>query len=179
MPTEIETLAKVCAKCTACTFMPEQPSARVLQWEFTKPIETKEKWVEAPPLVLVLDDFDDEPTEAFNICADFFGEIPFTLTSTIRCKFGIDAIESQILSAVASCSVWTKPLLEGRKLIVSTWFGLKQMGIGEHHKWGDILRSPKYGYILVVPPLEVIKGAETTHVYKPKINRLLRECGLL
>lgn len=165
---ELETYSRLCATCTACNFMPKQEFPRVLNWD-----STNER-----PLILVLDDIYDA-RDSVEMSSDLLPAISFTLTSTIRCQAGLDLNEEQFVAAVAACSVWTKPLLEGRKLILSTHFGLKQMNIPYNYKIGEILKSQKYGWILVIPPLQTIKLLEVIDNYKPKVNRLLKECNLL
>lgn len=164
-PTMMESL---CARCNVCSFMPEQTGPRALEYVLDIP--------KRDSLVLVVDDYHDEVHESYRTAKELLGNVPFNLTSAIRCSYESLDVE-QICRAASSCSVWTNTLIDNRKLIITTLLGLKQLKVTGEHGIGDVLKSSRLGMILVTPTLSLM-NEKTIGIYKTKVQRVLRMVNL-
>lgn len=169
-------LKELCSKCNICPqFEDSKRGRRDLEWEY-RTIMTDIR----VPLILVIDDYpyiNDYEAAMFDISSLLGGRMDFTYTTAIRCKPNEDLSEESGNRAINSCSVWTRTLLEERKLIITTTFGLQQMGIRDKTV-GDMFKTTKYGVVLVVPRLELLMRPEFRTIYHPKIQRVLKEAEL-
>lgn len=173
-------LAELCSNCNICSAFPDDSrGSRTLKHESLGLRGPESSSYE--PLVLVIDDYpyvkgcEDAWHEIVNLLG---GNIYFTYTTAIRCNPSEDMSEESGNNAINSCGVWTRHLLENRKVIFTTEFGLQQMGIKDK-KVGDMFKTTKYGIVLVIPPLYNLIKPEFQRIYAPRIQRVLKEAGLL
>lgn len=168
--------------CSVCTFMPKQDRERVLHWHPSTVTDAKEAFRNEtegnPAPVLVIDNAssDQEIVDATCIAEILLEDVQFIYTNTIRCKYEQLTTE-QRATALSRCSVWTGHMIEGRAIIISTLEGLKQLKVEKEIAPGTIVRSPRLGLVLCVPPLTSLHGPELL-AYKSKIQRMVKEAKL-
>jgi hypothetical protein len=165
-------LEKLCSTCNICLHIPdERRGPRYLKLEAN--------WRGEEPLILVIDEYPlFNPEEEFIGISMLLDGMSFTYTSAVRCNAGEDLSEENGMYSINACSVWTRQLLNDRKVIITTEFGLIQMGIKDK-RVGDMFKTTKYGIVLVTPSIQDLLKPEFKSVYQPKIQRVLREAGLL
>lgn len=172
-------IAELCSQCSVCSHVTDSMRGdRRLSIESLGLMLPEPKPYE--PMVLVIDDypFNDWEYRWHQISGMLGGMVYFTYTSAIRCADTGSVTEEEAANAIGSCSVWTRTLLENRKVILTTTFGLQQMGVKDKTV-GDMFKVGKYGIVLVIPPLYNLVKPEFQKIYKPKIQRVLKEAGLL
>jgi hypothetical protein len=70
-------------------------------------------------------------------------------------------------------------LLEHRALILSTLRGLKQLKV-EGKSEGGIFKNERLGVLVCMPPLwDLVGSIALSDIYRPKVQRAMREAGIL
>jgi len=155
--------------------MPRQDTSRVLAYGLGENYA-----------VLVIDDASDlyRVSLGMRVASMLLDGIDHTYTRSVRCEHEEDYpfTEEELATSVACCATWTNSLLEGRKFIITTLWGARQMKMTSFVKEGDLCLDGRYGYVLIVPPLHTFvqsdgvklhKEAFTT--YKAKVWRVLKK----
>lgn len=159
----------LCAKCNVCEHMPDQEGDRDLFL------------LEERSSVLVIDDAwgaDHTPIQR-RLDALFPEGVAYTYTSTVRCKFSTHEVSPEWVEvSVQRCAVWTHLLMDNRSVVITTPYGLRQMGLEVDRKPGDMFKSAKVGVVLVIPPIVMMSGKDVVE-YQPRVKRVLREVGLV
>lgn len=169
-------LDKLCERCNICwNLLPQPKSPPVLS------IKGEED--EKPAAILVIDDC--SIIAHYGECLDVVhgwlgGKIAFDYTTTIRCDHRPQKLEAEVIEQiVAKCSVWTHGIAEGRKIILATERGLRQLKVKNEHKEGDVFRNARLGVVVVIPSLiNVHPRSEEFRTFKSKVERALKEVGL-
>ena len=160
-------LSEICKTCELCTgLVPEQPRFRTLS----------EGFGDSSDKILLIDDAFSATTWSLSKkkATELFQPIGFTYTTSIRCEtFSTPTIADEEI-VLSRCSVWTNLLLDGKQLIVSTKYGLKQLKIASDISVGEAFRSSRLGIILCIPPILALESK----VYRTKIQRAIKEAGL-
>jgi hypothetical protein len=173
-PETYSRMNKLCGECALCSdFLPQQQIESRLAWELNRTIPLVEGVPFQEPVVLVLDDCDDKKlvsTATINLW-ELLGKSIFEEH---------EVVEADVQVAAERCAVWTNMLLEERLVILATKRGLEQMGVKKEMEEGDMRKSARWGVVLCIPPLHLLSPKSAAFkVYKAKVQRVLKEAGLI